>query len=191
MPIRQQLEYAKSTIKNSYYPPLILLQMNSHTPLKSREAAKIKSDSPEKMQQAIEELQKTVAMQYDLLKKTLTENELLQQKVRQLEEQLNDKRNSDGYGSTSSWISKIVFTLQLENRPLRSPELINLLEKREPALAEHYYKAQYFSAFLSNAVKYGRVIQQKLKGVRGYYYLLPQWLDGQNNIKQEYYKKML
>ena len=40
----------------------------------------------------------------------------------------------DGYGSTSSWISKIVFTQQQENRPLRSPELITLLEKREPAL---------------------------------------------------------
>jgi hypothetical protein len=149
------------------------------------------SDSPEEMQKTIDELQKTVAMQYDLLKKTLTENELLQQKVRQLEEQLNDKRNSDGYGSTSSWISKIVFILQHENRPLRSPELINLLEKREPALAEHYNKVQYFSAFLSNAVKYGRVIQQKLKGVRGYYYLLPGWVDEQNNIKVEYYGKML
>lgn len=143
------------------------------------------------MQQAIEELQKTVAMQYDLLKKTLTENELLQQKVQLLEEQLNEKRNSDGYGSTSSWISKIVFTLQLENRPLRSPELISLLEKREPALAEHYNKVQYFSAFLSNAVKYGRVVQQKLKGVRGYYYLLPQWLDEGGNVKSEFNTKML
>lgn len=165
--------------------------MNSHTPLKSREAAKIKSESPEKMQQAIAELEKTVAMQYDLLKKTLTENELLQQKVQQLQEQLNDKRNSDGYGSTSSWISKIVFTLQQENRPLRSPELIALLEKREPALAEHYNKVQYFSAFLSNAVKYGRVIQKKLKGVRGYYYLLPDWVDEGGNVKSEFHKKML
>lgn len=168
-----------------------LLQMNSHTFLKSREAAKIKSDSPEIMQQAIAELEKTVAMQYDLLKKTLTENELLQQKVQQLQQQLNDKLNSDGYGSTSSWISKIVFTLQQENRPLRSPELITLLEKREPALVEHYNKVQYFSAFLSNAVKYGRVIQRKMKGVRGYYYLLPQWLDGQGKIKPEFYNKML
>jgi DNA repair exonuclease SbcCD ATPase subunit len=165
--------------------------MNRHTHLKSHETAKTKSDSPEKMQETIHELQKTVAMQYDLLKKTLTENESLQQKVRQLEEQLNDKRNSDGYGSTSSWISKIVFTLQQENRPLRSPELISLLEKREPTLAEHYNKVQYFSAFLSNAVKYGRVIQQKMKGVRGYYYLLPCWMDEGNNIKGEYYGKML
>lgn len=165
--------------------------MNSHTPLKSYETAKRKTDSPEKMQQAIEELQKTVVMQYDLLKRTLTENELLQQKVQQLEELLNDKRNSDGYGSTSSWISKIVFTLQQENRPLRSPELITLLEKREPALAEHYNKVQYFSAFLSNAVKYGRVIQQKMKGVRGYYYVLPQWLDEKGHIHPDYEKKML
>ena len=165
--------------------------MNSHTQLKSRETAKTKSDSPEKMQKTIDELQKTVAMQYDLLKKTLMENELLQQKVHQLEEQVNDKRNSDGYGSTSSWISKIVFTLQQENRPLRSPELITLLEKREPVLAEHHNKVQYFSAFLSNAVKYGRVIQKKLKGVRGYYYLLPDWVDERNNIKREYNGKML
>lgn len=165
--------------------------MNSHTPLKSHKIAKTKSDSPEKMHQAIEELQKTVTMQYDLLKKTLTENELLQQKVQQLEERLNDKRNSDGYGSTSSWISKIVFTLQQENRPLRSPELITLLEKREPALAEHYNKVQYFSAFLSNAVKYGRVIQQKMKGVRGYYYLLPHWVDEEGNVNSEFHKKML
>ena len=165
--------------------------MISHTTLKCYETAKRKPDSPEKIQQAIEELQKTISMQYDLLKKTLTENELLQQKVRQLEEQLNDKRNSDGYGSTSSWISKIVFTLQQENRPLRSPEIISLLEKREPVLAEHFNKVQYFSAFLSNAVKYGRVIQQKLKGVRGYYYLLPHWLDEQSNIKPEYNKSML
>src|SRR5581483_4954948 len=161
--------------------------MNSHTPLKPHETSKRNTDSPEKMQKTIDELQKTVAMQYDLLKKTLTENELLQQKVQQLEEQLNDKRNSDGYGSTSSWISKIVFTLQQENRPLRSPELISLLEKREPALAEHYNKVQYFSAFLSNAVKYGRVIQRKMKGVRGYYYLLPDWVDEGNNVKGEYY----
>ena len=111
--------------------------------------------------------------------------------MRQLEEQLNDKLNIDGYGSTSGWISKIVFTLQQENRPLRSPELISLLEKRELALAEHYNKVQYFSAFLSNAVKYGRVIQRKIKGVRGYYYLLPHWVDGQNSIKPEYYKRML
>jgi hypothetical protein len=165
--------------------------MNSHTPLKHHETAKRSSVSPEIMQKTIEELQKTVAMQYDLLKKTLTENELLQQKVLQLEEQLNDKRTTDGYGSTSSWISKIVFTLQQENRPLRSPELISLLEKREPALAEHYNKVQYFSAFLSNAVKYGRVIQRKMKGVRGYYYLLPGWVDGGDNVKGEYYGKML
>jgi len=165
--------------------------MNSHTSLKSHEISKSKSDSSEKMQKTIEELQKTVAMQYDLLKKTLTVNELLQQKVQQLEGQLNDKRNSDGYGSTSSWVSKIVFTLQQENRPLRSPELISLLEKREPALAAHYNKVQYFSAFLSNAVKYGRVLQQKMKGVRGYYYLLPDWVDEGNNIKGEYYGKMI
>ena len=117
--------------------------------------------------------EKEIAVHHDLLKKTFTEYQLLQQKFAELEKHLKDLRSEDGYGATSSWVSKIVYTLRQENRPLRSPELITILEKREPSLAGHHNKVQYFSAFLSNAVSYGRVIQEKVKGVRGYYYLLP------------------
>ena len=165
--------------------------MNNKTPLKTRNTEKIGPDSLEKTQQTIHEQQQTIARQYDLLKETVAENELLRRKVQELEKQLYDQRNSDGYGSTSSWISKIVFILQQENRPLRSPELISLLEKREPTLAEHHNKVQYFSAFLSNAVKYGRLLQQKIKGVRGYYYVLPQWMDVKGHLRPEYEKIML
>ena len=165
--------------------------MNNQTSLKTHSTEKISPDSLEKMQKTIQEQQKTITMQYDLLKEAFTNNELLLRKVQELENQLHDQRNHDGYGSTSSWISKIVFTLLQENRPLRSPELISLLEKREPTLAEHHNKVQYFSAFLSSAAKYGRVLQQKMKGVRGYYYVLPQWLDEKGHIHPEYAKKML
>lgn len=165
--------------------------MSNQASQESRSTERNKPDSPEKMQKTIEEQQKTIAMQYDLLKEAFTTNELLIRKVQEFEKQLQNQQNHDGYASTSSWISKIVFTLLQENRPLRSPELITLIEKREPALAEHYSKVQYFSAFLSNAVKYGRIIQQKMKGVRGYYYLLPQWLDEKGHIPPEYEKKML
>jgi hypothetical protein len=114
--------------------------MNNQIPLKTSRTAKTSHDSLEKLQKTIEEQQRTIAKQYDLLKEAYVNNELLLRKVQELEKQLHNHRNSDGYNSTSSWISKIVFTLQQENRPLRSTDLIRLLEKRELALAEHCNK---------------------------------------------------
>jgi hypothetical protein len=163
---------------------------SNRTALKSRYSDKNSPESPEKLQQTIGEQQKTIVMQYDLLQEAFTKNESLLRKVQELEKQLQEMQNRDGYNSTSSWISKITFILQQENRPLRSPEMISLLEKKEPSLAAHHNKVQYFSAFLSNAVKYSRIMQRKMKGVRGYYYLLPHWLDEKGQILPEYVKKM-
>jgi len=165
--------------------------MNTHTLSSTRQQEKWMQSSKEELIQMIEDQKKELATQRDLLKEVFTEREMLLRRVRELEKQENDRLNTDGYQSTSSWISKIVFTLQQENRPLRSPELISLLEKREPILAGHHNKIQYFSAFLSNAVSYGRVIQQKVKGVRGYYYVLPAWLDPQGAVLAAYTNRML
>jgi len=165
--------------------------MNNHTTSFTRQQTRLLQSSKEELVKIIQDQQKELASQHDLLKEVFTEREMLLRRVRELEKRENDRLNADGYQGMSSWISKIVFTLQQEDRPLRSPELISLLEKREPALAEHHNKIQYFSAFLSNAVSYGRVIQQKVKGVRGYYYLLPDWLDDQGAVLPAYRKRML
>jgi hypothetical protein len=177
---------------NNYYKPYQNnYQMNLQRPVKASNQENLLQLSKEELIKMLEAKEKEITIQLDLLKETFAGYQLLQQKVAKLEEHLKDLQNQDGYNATSSWISKIVFTLQQENRPLRSPELITLLEKREPLLAEHHNKVQYFSAFLSNAASYGRIIQQKVKGVRGYYYLLPEWLDEQSKAKTEYKVMML
>lgn len=165
--------------------------MNTYPTSSTQRQAKLLQSSKEELIQMIEDREKELASQRGLLKEVFSEREMLLRRVRELEKQENERLNADGYQGMSSWISKIVFTLQQENRPLRSPELISLLEKREPVLAEHHNKIQYFSAFLSNAVSYGRVIQQKVKGVRGYYYLLPGWLDQQGAVLAPYKSRML
>ncbi len=165
--------------------------MNLQRPVKASNHEILLQLSKEELIGILEAKEKEISIQHDLLKQTFTEYQLLHQKLAKFEKHLKDLQNQDGYSATSSWISKIVFTLQQENRPLRSPDLITLLEKREPSLAEHHNKVQYFSAFLSNAASYGRIIQQKVKGVRGYYYLLPEWLDEQSKIKTEYKVMML
>ncbi len=165
--------------------------MDHPTLAQPQPGAKAGQLTPEESTKTIQSLEKENAAQHELLKEMFTEVKLLRKRVAELEKQLQEQQNKDGYRNASSWISKIAFTLQQENRPLRSSELIGLLEKREPALAQNNNKVQYFSAFLSKAARYGRVIQQKVKGVRGYYYLLPEWLDDQGSVKPDYRKAML
>ena len=168
-----------------------MYQMNKITHTKTSEFGQSHKPDLQKLQVTIKELEKKNELQHGLLKEVVTKNQQLLKRVAELEEKLTSQQKSDAYNSTSSWISKIAFTLQQENRPLRSTTLIDLLAKREPSLANHQNKVQYFSAFLSNAVSYNRIIKQKVKGVRGYYYLLPEWMDDQGNAKPEYRKMML
>jgi hypothetical protein len=144
--------------------------------------------TPEELLLLVKNQKKELARQLDLLREVYTEREMLLRRVQELEK---DRLSGDGYTAMSSMVSKIVFVLQQENRPLRSPELIGLLEKREPVLAQHHNKVQYFSAFLSNAVSFGRIIPAKVKGVRGYYYLLPSWVDGDEVVLPPYRDGML
>ena len=165
--------------------------MNKVIPIQTNELGQLHEPELQKLQEVIRELEQKNNLQHGLLKEVVAENQHLRKRVAELEEQLTGQLNSDGYNDTSSWISKIVFTLQQEDRPLRSTTLIGMLAKREPSLANHHNKVQYFSAFLSNAVSYNRIVKQKVKGVRGYYYLLPEWVDDQGNAKPEYRKMMI
>jgi hypothetical protein len=165
--------------------------MNKVNPIQTSELGQSYRPELQKLQETIRELEQKYNLQHGLLKEVVAENQHLRKRVAELEEQLTAQQKGDGYNSTFSWISKIAFTLQQENRPLRSTTLIEMLAKREPTLANHHNKVQYFSAFLSNAVSYNRIVKQKVKGVRGYYYLLPEWMDDQGNAKPEYRKMML
>jgi predicted nuclease with TOPRIM domain len=165
--------------------------MNKVIPIQTSEMDQSHEPELQKLQETIRELEQKNNLQHGLLKEVVAENQHLRKRVAELEEQFTAQQTCDGYNNTSSWISKIVFTLQQENRPLRSTTLIEILAKREPSLANHHNKIQYFSAFLSNAVSYNRIIKQKVMGVRGYYYLLPEWVDDQGNAQPEYRKMMI
>src|SRR5690349_4966063 len=55
---------------------------------------------------------------------------------------------ADGYRKEWTWVKKIVFVLEQAGRPMRSPEIIEALAKKEEHLRNHWNQAQYFSAFL-------------------------------------------
>ena len=94
------------------------------------------------------------------------------------------------YKSNWSWVSKIVFIVKQANKPLRSSEIIEELAHREPVLQTKRSKEQFVSAFLNLAMQHQRLITYKLKGVRGYYYCLPEWINGEKELLQEMRRKI-
>lgn len=121
----------------------------------------------------IKDKDKTLQSQYSVLKEVFEKYQILQQEHQQLKKKLCEYENpDDGYRSDWTWVRKIVFVLEQAATPLRTKEIIEVLEKREPHLRDHSSKEQYFSAFINMALKAERIKREKRKGERGFYYLV-------------------
>lgn len=119
----------------------------------------------------LEDKQRQLDVQYSVLKEVYTKYELLKKEHEDLKKKLVEyEAPNDGYRKDWTWVAKIVFAIEQSGKPLRSAEIIEFLEKREPHLREHTSKKQYFSAFLAMALKAERIKREKRKGERGYYY---------------------
>ncbi|WP_162944835.1 hypothetical protein [Flavisolibacter nicotianae] len=122
----------------------------------------------------LKEKQRQLDVQYSVLKEVYESYEGLKKEHEVLKEKLSSYENpDDGYRKDWTWVAKIVFVLEKAGKPLRSAEIIEVLEKREEHLKNHTSKKQYFSAFLDMALKAERIKREKRKGERGYYYFLP------------------
>ena len=105
------------------------------------------------------------------LKQAYKEILLLKKETEALKGKLqNHEAPDDGYRKEWTWVKKLVFVLEQAGRSMRSPEIIEVLAKREEHLRNHWNQAQYFSAFLYMALKAERIRREKRKGERGYYY---------------------
>jgi regulator of replication initiation timing len=109
----------------------------------------------------------------------VTENEKLQKQLKKHESP------TERYDHNWSWVSKIVFLIKQANRPLRSAEIIALLQKKEPVLHKKTSKEKFVSAFLNVAMRKERLIPYKLSGVRGNFYCLPEWIDEEGDLVLE------
>ena len=106
--------------------------------------------------------------------------------IKNLKARLLEYENpKDGYDNSWSWVTKIIFTIAKFGKPLRSAEVILLLQAREPVLQEKRSKEKFISAFLNTAIKHQRLIPYKHKGVRGNYYCLPEWMDDEDQLSEE------
>lgn len=121
----------------------------------------------------LKEKQHQLEVQYSVLKEVYENYERLKKEHDLLKEKLSRYEcPNDGYRKDWTWVAKIVFVLKQSGKPLRSAEIIEILEKREEHLRVHSSKQQYFSAFINLALKAERIKREKRKGERGYYYFL-------------------
>ena len=134
-----------------------------------------KSFTKKRVDELLKEKQNHLDVQYSVLKEVYENYERLKKEHELLKEKLSRYENpDDGYRKDWTWVAKIVFVLQQAGKPLRSAEIIEILEKREEHLKDHTSKQQYFSAFINMALKAERIKREKRKGERGFYYYLNQ-----------------
>lgn len=140
---------------------------------RERKRTEEKLFTKKQVDELLKEKQRQLDVQYSVLKEVYESYERLKKEHEVLKEKLSSYENpDDGYRKDWTWVAKIVFVLEKAGKPLRSAEIIEILEKREAHLREHTSKQQYFSAFLNMALKNERIKREKRKGERGYYYFL-------------------
>jgi sugar-specific transcriptional regulator TrmB len=116
----------------------------------------------------------------ELLKEAIIEIENLKNR---LEKHENPK---DEYNKRWTMVTKIAFLISKAQKPLRSSEILQLLTSKEPTIIKKQASMEkYLSAFLNTAMKHGRLIPHKLKGVRGNYYCLPEWINEEGELLPE------
>jgi sugar-specific transcriptional regulator TrmB len=147
--------------------------------------AKTQESTDNNAQNSTEKLRNENEQLRELLKEALIQ-------IQNLNEHLNKyEKPNDGYSKSWTVIAKIVFLITKADKPLRSSEIIPLLQAREPAIVNKQVSLEkYVSAFLNTAMKHERLIPYKLKGVRGNYYCIPEWIDEKRELIPEMRKKI-
>lgn len=81
------------------------------------------------------------------------------------------------YNRNWTWITKIEYILKKCTRPMKSSEIITMLLPHESSLNITGEPQKYLSGYLNKAVKYQRILTHKIPGIRGYFYVLPSWIE--------------
>ena len=133
----------------------------------------------------VEKLEKENRALNELLVEALEKNKKLEKRLEKYE------NANDGYNKAWAMVTKIVFLITKAGKPLRSSEIIPLLKQREPDIIRKQDSLEkYLSAFLNTAMRHERLVPYKLKGVRGNFYCLPQWIDREGDLVTEMREKI-
>jgi hypothetical protein len=78
------------------------------------------------------------------------------------------------YNKEWTWVSKIIYALQCSGKPLLNSEICDFLSLHDDYLRTRPDAIKFLSPHLWNGVHYGRILKHKVRGIKGYFYGLPE-----------------
>jgi len=114
------------------------------------------------------------------------EEQLLTKKATGAENVQKPDLNEGMFKVDWSYPTKIHFLLALHQRPLTSKDLDGYLSKLDSHYKDYNTPQYNLSVHLGRAVKSGRIKKIKEPGIKMLYFALPEWVDKDANLKEEF-----
>ncbi len=109
-----------------------------------------------------------------------------------LEERNAELENPKGsHYASLSWPGRIIMCIKKLKRPLRFQEImqeLNIMERIHKT--ESWLTEKTISVTLSGMAKDGRLHSEKLRGTRGNFYALTEWLNGEGKLSDKMKQRM-
>lgn len=150
---------------------------NSDYPQKQdRELFNLKREN-EKLKLRIQELEKT--------------NEEYMEVIRHHMKKMRESKPAISYNQEWSWIKKMAYIIHEADKPLQINQISDRLHEIDHYTSNWMYASnKIFCTHLLRAIKTKRLTRHKITGNGGYFYCLPEWMDG-DTLGENYLKKIL
>lgn len=116
----------------------------------------------------------------------------VEKRNRWLEERNGELENPKGsHYATQSWPERIKLCIRKLKRPLRFQEIMHELQIMERLhKTENWLTEKTISVNLSGMAKEGRLYSEKVRGTRGHFYALIDWLDEDGKLNEKMRRRM-
>ncbi len=114
------------------------------------------------------------------------EEQLISKNVSGAAKGQNSELNESMFRQEWSYVTKIHFFLALRQQPLTSRDIDGHLSKLDSHYKDYTTPQYNLYVHLSRAAKSGRIKKIKLPGIKVIYFVLPEWIDNEGRLAQEF-----
>lgn len=116
--------------------------------------------------------------------------------IKAMEADLNPTEDQKGHRDTKksfseadykqgwSYPTKIAFLITMHQKPLTSEEIHQLLLKLDSHYKDYKVPRNNLTVTINRTLKSGRVKKIKVPGIRGLYYVLPEWVNKDGDLNE-------
>lgn len=99
----------------------------------------------------------------------------------------DQKLTKESYNQGWSYPTKIAFLIKVNAKPLTTDDLEAELLKLDKHFKDYTKPRNNLTVTLSRAIKSGRIKKIKVPGIRNLYYVLPDWVSKEGELKEQFH----